>query len=212
MSIIYHKETKVFHLHNDAVSYIMMVLPNGQMGHLYYGKKIHDREDFGDLLETAPRPMSFCTFEGNKAFSLEHIKHELPVYGTGDYRSPAVEVIQENGILKTQIFALASISQKREEAGIKEWCRRENIPFLTYSAEELRQVDGEFTASAFVEKQVGVDNVCERAALKACEETAAFGPGGAWQGNGTLVLPKCAGNGMTIAIAKREWRVHFYGE
>ncbi len=97
MSIIYHKETKVFHLHNDAVSYIMMVLPNGQMGHLYYGKKIHDREDFGDLLETAPRPMSSCTFEGNKAFSLEHIKQELPVYGTGDYRSPAVEVIQENG-------------------------------------------------------------------------------------------------------------------
>ena len=75
----------------------MMVLPNGQMGHLYFGKKIHDREDFGDLLETAPRPMCSCPFEGNKAFSLEGIKQELPSYGTGDYRSPAVEVIQENG-------------------------------------------------------------------------------------------------------------------
>ncbi len=97
MSIIYHEETKIFHLHNGEISYIMMILPNGQMGHLYFGKKIHDRENFGDLLETAPRPMSSCTFEGNKAFSLEHIKQELPVYGTGDYRSPAVEVIQENG-------------------------------------------------------------------------------------------------------------------
>ncbi len=101
------------------------------------------------------------------------------------------KVIQENGILKTQIFALASISPKREEAGIKEWCRRENIPFLTYSAEELRQVDGEFTASDFVEKQVGVDNVCERAALKAC------GAGG------ELIVRKCAENGMTIAVARR---------
>ena len=97
MSIIFHESTKVFHLHNDVISYIMMVLPNGQMGHLYFGKKIHDREDFGDLLETAPRPMCSCPFEGNKAFSLEGIKQELPSYGTGDYRSPAVEVIQENG-------------------------------------------------------------------------------------------------------------------
>lgn len=102
------------------------------------------------------------------------------------------KVIQENGILKTQILALASISQKREEAGIKEWCRRERIPFLTYSAEELRQMEGEFTASAFVEKQMGVDNVCERAALKAC------GAGG------ELVVHKCAENGMTIAVAKSE--------
>ena len=78
MSIIFHESTKVFHLHNDVISYIMMVLPNGQMGHLYFGKKIHDREDFGDLLETAPRPMCSCPFEGNKAFSLEGIKQELP--------------------------------------------------------------------------------------------------------------------------------------
>lgn len=52
-------------------------------------------------------------------------------------------------------------------------------------------MDGEFTASAFVEKQVGVDNVCERAALKAC------GAGG------ELIVRKCAENGMTIAVARR---------
>ena len=34
---------------------------------------------------------------GDKAFSLEHIKQELPVFGTGDYRSSAVEISQENG-------------------------------------------------------------------------------------------------------------------
>ncbi|MCI9137132.1 MAG: alpha-galactosidase, partial [Lachnospiraceae bacterium] len=72
-------------------------LPNGQMGHLYFGGRIHDRENFTDLLELAPRPMSSCTFEGDKSFSMEHIKQELPVYGTGDYRAPAVEVLQENG-------------------------------------------------------------------------------------------------------------------
>lgn len=97
MSIIFHEKTKVFHLQNDAISYIMMVLPNGQMGHLYFGKRIHDREDFENLLEVVPRPMSSGTFERDKSFSLEHIKQELPSYGTGDYRSPAVEIQQENG-------------------------------------------------------------------------------------------------------------------
>ena len=78
-----------------------------------------------------------------------------------------------------------------------EWSRNENIPFLTYTAEELNAVTGSFHASDFVQEQVGVDNVCERAALRACQENAA------------LVMPKCVRNGMTIAIARREWRVSF---
>lgn len=100
---------------------------------------------------------------------------------------------KNNGILLFQVFALASVSQKREEEGIIEWCRREKIPFLTYSAEELQALEGAFTKSAFVKEQVGVDNVCERAALKAC------GAGG------ELILRKYAENGMTIAIARRVW-------
>lgn len=104
------------------------------------------------------------------------------------------EKMRENGILMTQIYALASIAQKKDEAGIKEWCRKSGIPFMTYTAEELQEVKGDFTQSAFVKERVGVDNVCERAALKAC------GTGG------KLVAQKCAENGMTLAIAKREWR------
>lgn len=97
MSIIYHETSKTFHLYNKDISYIMMILPSGQMGQLYFGKKIRDREDFSYLLELAARPMSSCVFEGNKAYSLEHIKQELPVFGTGDYRHPAVDILQENG-------------------------------------------------------------------------------------------------------------------
>lgn len=105
------------------------------------------------------------------------------------------EKMKENGILMTQIFALASISQKKEEAGIREWCRKEGVRFLTYTAKQLQEVEGDFTKSAFVKEQVGVDNVCERAALKACSA------------GGELILKKCAQCGMTLAIAKRKWRV-----
>ena len=75
----------------------MTVLPNGQMGQLYFGKKLRDREDFSFLLETASRPMSSCAFDTDKRFSLEHIRQEYGVFGSTDYRSPAVEVVQANG-------------------------------------------------------------------------------------------------------------------
>ena len=34
---------------------------------------------------------------GDKSFSLEHIRQEYPVYGTTDYRHPAIEILQKNG-------------------------------------------------------------------------------------------------------------------
>lgn len=97
MSIVFHEKSKVFHLYNDAISYIMMVMENGHLGQLYCGKRIHDREDFSYLLEKAPRPMSSYVYENERLFSLEHIRQEFPVYGTTDYRHPAVEVRQNNG-------------------------------------------------------------------------------------------------------------------
>lgn len=105
------------------------------------------------------------------------------------------EKMKELGISTIQVFALASVSRKRGEPGMVEWCRKERIPFLTYTAEELQEVEGDFRKSAFVKEQVGVDNVCERAALKAC----GF--------EGKLIAEKYAENGMTIAVAKREWKI-----
>lgn len=97
MKIVYHEKQKVFHLWNESISYVMMALPNGQLGQLYFGKKIHDREGLSDLLELCVRPMASCSFPGDRSFSLEHIRQELPCFGTGDYRSPAVEICQPNG-------------------------------------------------------------------------------------------------------------------
>lgn len=97
MNIVFHESVETFHLFNNEISYIMKVLPNGHMGQLYFGKHVRDREDFSYLLETAGRPMSACVFDTDKRFSLEHIKQEYPVFGSTDFRSPAVEVVQENG-------------------------------------------------------------------------------------------------------------------
>lgn len=97
MSIIVNEKNKTFHLYNNQISYLMSVLPNGHIGQLYFGKRIHHREDFSYLLERMSRPMASCIFEESKDFSLEHLKQEYGVYGSGDYRMPAVDVLQENG-------------------------------------------------------------------------------------------------------------------
>lgn len=73
--------------------------------------------------------------------------------------------IQEHEIDKRAIAGLASIDVKANEQGILEVCRENNWPFVTFTAERLRAQEGNFTASDFVKSKVGVDNVCERAAL-----------------------------------------------
>lgn len=97
-------------------------------------------------------------------------------------------------ITEADIRAIASIDVKAREEGILQWANYYRVPFMTFSSEELQQVPGTFRGSAFVEKQVGVDNVCERAALAACE------------GDGKLILEKQAENGITLAVAKRKWK------
>ncbi len=84
MGIIYEEKSRQFHLYNDKISYIMTCLPNGQMGQLYYGKRIRHRESFGHLLEFAHRDMAPCVYEDDTTFSLEHIKQEYPGFGTGE--------------------------------------------------------------------------------------------------------------------------------
>ena len=97
MAICFRETAKEFHLYNEKISYILTVLENGQLGHLYFGKRLKDRESFAHMLNFRARPMSVCAFEHNLDFSMEHIKQEYPVYGAGDMRYPAIEVQQENG-------------------------------------------------------------------------------------------------------------------
>lgn len=59
----------------------------------------------------------------------------------------------------------------------------------------VKQVKGDFQESSFVKEKTGVDNVCERAAMKAANE------------EGTFILRKQAENGITIAIVKYDWKL-----
>ena len=116
------------------------------------------------------------------------------------------EVCEESGIDLRRIAAVASIDVKREETGIWELARRLGAEYEVFSAEELSRVGEAVHASAFVERTVGVDNVCERSALCLAKRWAAAeggsGTDGAEGGDYRLVAEKRARDGMTFAVAR----------
>ena len=97
MPIKYYNKTNLFHLFNNEISYLFTVLENGQLGQLYFGKRVKDKEDYGYLSERGHRDMQACPIEGNPYFSLEHIRQEYPAYGNGDMRYPAYEIETSDG-------------------------------------------------------------------------------------------------------------------
>lgn len=97
MGIRYHETSGEFHLYNKNISYIMKILPNGQLGQLYTGKRVPDRENYGYLLNPSLRPGVYQMHQGKPVLSLEHTHQEYPSYGTTDFRMPAIEIEQENG-------------------------------------------------------------------------------------------------------------------
>ena len=105
------------------------------------------------------------------------------------------ENLERYGVGLHELKALASIDLKKDEPGLASLAGKLAVPFLTYSAEELQAVPGDFTASAFVKETTGVDSVCERAAVLSS--------------GGTLIMRKVAENGMTFALAKQEEAIRF---
>lgn len=109
MAIEYKKDDRQFHLYNRDISYVISIMQNEQVGQLYFGARLPINRSYTYLLETAPRYMTSYSFEGDWAFSPEHIRQEYPAYGAGDYRQPAVELLQENG---SRISGLRYVSHR----------------------------------------------------------------------------------------------------
>ena len=133
-----------------------------------------------------------------------HLVPRIGVLGVGCRRGTTAQQLEEafaafcaaSGLSPAAVCAAASIDLKKDEPGLAEFCKVHGWPITFYPADELRAVPGQFTPSAFVASVTGVDNVCERSAVKAS--------------GGMLLLPKTAGGGVTLALAVRpfapDWR------
>ncbi|MBS4750494.1 alpha-galactosidase [Carnobacteriaceae bacterium zg-ZUI78] len=97
MSISVQLENKEFHLYNDEISYIMHLLPNGHIGHLYYGKRVSEKKSYQHLFQGVSRPLGACVFDDDDTFSLHYTKQEYACYGTTDFGLPAFSLRQSDG-------------------------------------------------------------------------------------------------------------------
>lgn len=109
-----------------------------------------------------------------------------------DLRVFAEEVLHENGIDISEAGCIATIDVKNDEEGLKRLSQAWRMPLITFEAGLLARTEGDFSHSDTVLEKVGVDNVCERAAVLAA-------------GKGSQIrVRKTARDGMTIAVAERK--------
>ncbi len=125
------------------------------------------------------------------------IKLEQPVYilNSASIVGTKEGVLKENNIDKRKIKAIASIDIKKDEKAILKLSKELNVPFITYSKDELANVQGDFISSNFVKSITGVDNVCERAVK-------------CFYGS-EIVVKKLCENGFTLSIGYQLWQGSF---
>ncbi len=87
------------HLFTNNTSYLLSVLPTGQLSCTYYGRRIKEREDYSSLLEkyAAPYGIMVNYARDNDAFGLDDACLECGSYGRGDFREASVEVVLPDG-------------------------------------------------------------------------------------------------------------------
>ena len=119
------------------------------------------------------------------------------VLGIGCKRGTACQTIENavsyalgnEGVELERVCAVATIDLKSNEEGLLGFCEKHRLKLYTYTSDELFSTEGDFTASDFVKNVTGVDNVCERSAVK-CS-------------GGRLVIKKKAADGVTVAAAEK---------
>lgn len=95
--VLINEDAKEFHLTNGKISYIFRVMEQTNvLEQLYVGKAIQHRDSFAHLIEREVRPSNNQVVEDHTT-SLEHVKQEMPVYGTTDFRYPALEIKYPDG-------------------------------------------------------------------------------------------------------------------
>lgn len=99
--------------------------------------------------------------------------------------------LKSSGIDASAVSALVSIDIKKNEQGILTFSYKREIPFITYTPEELSSIQGDFASSAFVQSVTGVSNVCERAAAYAASRN----------GREKVLVHKQIYGNVTLAVA-----------
>lgn len=96
MSIRIDEEKLLFHLQGKKTSYVMQVIRDGYLAHLYWGKRINKYRGSNKII-FMDRGFSPNPDDKDRTFSLDTIPQEYQAFGSGDFRIPAYQVKLNNG-------------------------------------------------------------------------------------------------------------------
>ena len=198
------KENRLAIENPDAIKAVNMALISGTPIRVY---------DPGGRV-TARLPRNQVVQSGTDGFSedlagifVDHIHLDLPprvlvlrpaslVAGMGCNRGTAademrdllVETFTGNHLAMRSLRALATVDVKADEPGLLELADALAVPLMVFTRDRLQAVGRVPTPSTVVEKHIGVQSVCEAAALLATHR-------------GRLIVPKRKTANATVAVA-----------
>ena len=103
MSIIFDSNENVFYLHTPKTSYVMGVLFDKYLLHLYYGKRVDEFVNVAEHLPVLERFAMSPTDVTELDASTNLLPIEYPCYGSADFRTPAFHAEYENGSAITKL-------------------------------------------------------------------------------------------------------------
>ncbi len=97
MSIYTDQTNKIITLQTKNTTYQMQIDAHNVLLHLYYGRRTAGTMEY--LLTYADRGFSGQPYDlgNNREYSLDALPQEYPCTGTGDFRSPAINIVSGNG-------------------------------------------------------------------------------------------------------------------
>lgn len=111
--------------------------------------------------------------------------------GTGkeEIKRCLYDVFRKHQLSPKSLCGLATIDIKKDEAGLIELAEEFGLPIMFYSSEELNRARGVQSPSKLVKRHIGVESVCEGAALLGAKTSK-------------LLVPKQAAKDVTVAVAR----------
>lgn len=118
--IEYDADTRVFHLQNKQISYLISIEEGGLLSHLYFGNRIrkyHGERKYPQINRGFSGNLPLST---NHAFSKDALLQEYSGNNTGDYHTPAIVIRNKNGSRSTDFryHTYEIVSGKPELSGL----------------------------------------------------------------------------------------------
>ncbi|KAF1084505.1 cobalamin biosynthesis protein CbiG [Sporotomaculum syntrophicum] len=189
----------------DELKYISSELVNGGKVSLFSDCRLDgtlpgniDTPVFGQYCRFAVA-LTNCTMVPVTADRILYLRPRNLIIGIGCKKGKSKQEIEEavvhflgmNNKSLLSVKCVASISMKANEQGILDFCCEKNIPFNTFSTEEIKTIEHRFSSSNFVKNITGVGCVAEACAILAGNRPK-------------LICPKTAYRGITLALAEEE--------